>query len=373
MAKTKTGRRQLQFFLCGDVMTGRGIDQILPHAGDPVIHEPYVRDARDYLKLAEIANGPIPRPVDFGYIWGDALDVLGAAAPDARIINLETSITTSPDYWPRKGINYRMHPGNTPCLTAAHIDCCVLANNHVMDWGYSGLEETLETLRHAGLKLAGAGRNREEAAAPAVLDLPGGQRLLVFGLGTGSSGIPDDWAAGEERAGVNRLDALSEGNVQRLAEKKREYAAPGDFCIASIHWGGNWGYDISVEQQTFARALIEKAGFDLIHGHSSHHIKGFEIHQGRLILYGCGDFLNDYEGIGGHDAYRGDLSLMYFPFLDPGTGSLERLRMVPMRTRRFRLERAGPEETEWLASVLDREMGRFGAGVILREGELWTD
>ncbi|WP_303909557.1 CapA family protein [Thiohalomonas denitrificans] len=372
MAETEIGQRQLQLFLCGDVMTGRGIDQILPHPGDPIIHEPYVRNARDYLRLAEIANGPIPHPVDFGYIWGDALDVLEAAAPDARIINLETSITTSADYWPRKGINYRMHPANTPCLTAARIDCCVLANNHVIDWGYSGLEETLETLRKAGLKTAGAGRDREEAAAPAVLDLPGGQRLLVFGFGTGSSGIPDDWAAGEERSGVNLLEALSQRNVDRLAEEKREYAAPGDLCIASIHWGGNWGYAISAEQQAFARALIE-AGFDLIHGHSSHHVKGFEIHRGRLILYGCGDFLNDYEGIGGHDAYRGDLSLMYFPFLDSGTGRLERLRMVPMRTRRFRLERAGPADTEWLASMLDREAGRFGAGVILRNGELCTD
>ena len=66
----------LTLFLCGDVMPGRGIDQVLPYPSDPVLYEPYVRDARDYVKLAEAANGPIPKPVDYAYIRGDGLDVL---------------------------------------------------------------------------------------------------------------------------------------------------------------------------------------------------------------------------------------------------------------------------------------------------------
>jgi poly-gamma-glutamate capsule biosynthesis protein CapA/YwtB (metallophosphatase superfamily) len=56
-------------FLCGDVMTGRGIDQILADPCSPGIQEPYVRDARDYVALAEEANGPIARPVAPGYFW----------------------------------------------------------------------------------------------------------------------------------------------------------------------------------------------------------------------------------------------------------------------------------------------------------------
>ena len=57
-------------FACGDVMPGRGVDQILPHPGDPELREPYVRDARAYVDLAEEAHGPIPRPVSFGWPWG---------------------------------------------------------------------------------------------------------------------------------------------------------------------------------------------------------------------------------------------------------------------------------------------------------------
>ena len=126
-------------FLCGDVMLGRGIDQILAHPGDPRLHEPVVRSAIEYVELAEAANGPIQRVVAPDYIWGDALVELARAKPQARIVNLETSVTLSAAYAP-KGINYRMNPANVACLTAASIDCCILANNHVLDFGRSGLK-----------------------------------------------------------------------------------------------------------------------------------------------------------------------------------------------------------------------------------------
>jgi poly-gamma-glutamate synthesis protein (capsule biosynthesis protein) len=130
-------------FLCGDVMTGRGIDQVLAHPSDPIIYEDYVRDAREYVRLAEKVNGPIPRDADPRYVWGHALEEL--TGTDARIINLETAVTSSDDYWKGKGINYRMHPANVPVLEAARPDVCVLANNHVLDYGYTGLKETLDT------------------------------------------------------------------------------------------------------------------------------------------------------------------------------------------------------------------------------------
>jgi poly-gamma-glutamate synthesis protein (capsule biosynthesis protein) len=81
----------IRLFLCGDVKTGRGIDQVLPYPADPTLHEPYIRDARSYVERAERVNGAIPRPVEFDYIWGDALAELDRAGVDLRIINLETS------------------------------------------------------------------------------------------------------------------------------------------------------------------------------------------------------------------------------------------------------------------------------------------
>ena len=147
----------ITLFLCGDVMLGRGIDQVFPDSVDPALHEPYVDSAVTYVKLAEQVSGPINSPVDHSYVWGDAIDVLKRANADLRIINLETSVTTSDEFWKGKAIHYRMHPSNVACLTAAQIDCCVLSNNHVLDWGCPGLTETVQTLTDNGIKTAGAG------------------------------------------------------------------------------------------------------------------------------------------------------------------------------------------------------------------------
>jgi poly-gamma-glutamate capsule biosynthesis protein CapA/YwtB (metallophosphatase superfamily) len=353
-------------FLCGDVMLGRGIDQILPHPGDPALHEPYVGSATTYVELAEAASGPIPRSVDYAYVWGDALEALQRIDPAVRIVNLETSITDSADFDP-KGINYKMHPGNIRVLTAAEIDCCVLANNHVLDWGETGLLETLRTLEQAGIRVAGAGTSVEQAAAPAILPLAGQARVLVFAFGARSSGIPSSWAAEDGRPGVNLLRGLSERTVGRLAARVQAVRRAGDLLVASIHWGGNWGYDIPPEQIAFAHGLIERAGFDIVHGHSSHHPKAIEIHQGRPILYGCGDFLNDYEGIAGQEEFRPDLAVMYLPRLVSPGGMLAELPLEVFQIRRFRLRRASRADTAWLQARLDRESRRFGTRVELRE------
>jgi poly-gamma-glutamate synthesis protein (capsule biosynthesis protein) len=369
-----SGISTVKLFLCGDVMTGRGIDQILPHPGNPTLYEGYMKSAAGYVQLAEEANGPIPRPVDFSYIWGDALAELKARKPDLRIINLETAITRSDDVQD-KAVNYRMNPDNIACITAADIECCALANNHVLDWGYSGLAETLDTLRKAGIKTTGAGGNILEARAPAIIPISGKGRVLVFSFGSETSGIPWSWAATAGKPGVNLLPDFSLKTVRDIRDHIGRLKRTSDVVVASIHWGGNWGYQVPREQQEFARWLIDDAGVDIVHGHSSHHVKGIEVYQGKLILYGCGDFLTDYEGISGHEAYRGDLSLMYFASVEPGDGKLVKLDMVPMQMKRFRLNHASGHDALWLKEVLNREGRKFKSGVELVADTLmlrWT-
>ena len=133
-------------------MLGRGVDQILPHPGEPELREPYLRDARGYVRLAEHANGPIPRPVDWRWPWGEALALLDEAAPAVRLINLETTITADGEFAERKAVCYRMHPDNLPALTALQPDICALANNHILDFGYQGLTDTVAALGAAGIQ-----------------------------------------------------------------------------------------------------------------------------------------------------------------------------------------------------------------------------
>jgi len=358
-------------FLSGDVMTGRGIDQILPHPSDPVLYEPAMKSAKAYVQLTEEATGPISTPVDFAYIWGDALAELQHIAPDARIINLETAVTRSKN-WEDKGINYRMSPDNVACLTVAQIDCAVLANNHVLDWRTTGLVETVDALRKAGIKTAGASRTRTEAEAPAVLEVAGKGRILVFAYGSETSGVPWHWAVGEDTPGVNLLADFSDKTIAHIKARVQETKRPGDIVVVSLHWGGNWGYDIPPTRRKFAHQLIDEAGVDVIHGHSSPHVKGIEVYTDKLILYGCGDFLNDYEGISGREEYRGDLSLMYFAAVEPSTGHLASLRVTPMLTKHFRKQRASRADAEWLRDILSREDKKLGTRVELEKDNALT-
>jgi poly-gamma-glutamate capsule biosynthesis protein CapA/YwtB (metallophosphatase superfamily) len=356
----------MRLFLCGDVMTGRGIDQALPDPVAPVLYEPYVRDAREYIQLAEIAHGPIPRSLSFDYIWGDALAEAERAKVDLRIINLETAITSAETPWPDKGIHYRMHPLNVGCLAAGRISACALANNHLLDWGYEGLSETLQTLDAAGIAHAGAGNDASKAMHPAILDASAANgRVLLFSFGSASSGIPQQWKATGISPGVNLLDDFSEATATRVCEQMRAHRQPGDLVVASIHWGSNWGYEIPREQILFAHRLIEE-GVAIVHGHSSHHVKAIEVFRGRLILYGCGDFITDYEGISGYEAFRGDLALIYLVDLDPDNGELVSARLVSMQMRQFQLKRTSAVDAKWLCNLLNELGARFRTGAKLQ-------
>ena len=356
----------LKILLTGDVMLGRGIDQILRHPSPPELFEQHIGSATEYVTLAERVHGPIPKRVEPDYVWGEGLEELEFARPALRIVNLETAITRSSKAW-AKGINYRMSPENAECLIAAKIACCVLANNHVLDWGRTGLGETLRVLDRLNIKVAGAGVTLEAARALAAFEVGERGRLVVFASATSCSGVPIAWAANWAQAGVNLLPDLSDRTVDAIADHIRATTLPNDVAIVSIHWGNNWGYDVPAEQRRFAHALVDKANVAIVHGHSSHHAKAVELYRGRLILYGCGDLLNDYEGIAGREAFRNDLALMYFATIDMAKAEVVTLEMTPFQIRRFQLLRASRQDAERLCAELDRESRKFGTRIALAD------
>lgn len=360
-------------------MTGRGVDQILPHPGDPELREAYATRATAYVGLAAKAHGQVRPPVDLSYIWGDALAVLQRHQPSASIVNLETSITTSRDFWPGKGVHYRMHPNNVGCLQAAHLDVCALANNHVLDFGPAGLMQTIDTLRRAGIGHAGAGHNLVEASRPARVELGEGRTLLVFALGSPSSGIPWDWAASTTRAGIWLLSEPTPVVADAIAAQARLLTRPGDLALVSIHWGSNWGEEIPEEHVAFAHRLVD-GGIDVVHGHSSHHVRAIELYRGKPIFYGCGDLVTDYEGIAPPPRWRSDLGVMCLVTFSPSDGTLVGLRLHPMQMWRMQLRHADEHDRQWLTEALDRMSRPFGArfrededGSIVLEERLLAD
>lgn len=352
----------LRLFLAGDVMLGRGIDQILPAPGDPELFEDFVKSAIRYVDLAEQVSGPVPRGVTFDYVWGDLLADLDPRRCHLRLINLETAITTARTPEP-KGINYRMSPENIAVLTAAKIDLCTLANNHLLDWGPAGLSETLDSLDAAGIGRAGAGRTDAEAARPFTRPLPGGGNLHVLAAADRSSGVPPRWAAGPDRPGVTLLPEDPDAALAALCALTAQFRDDGDITVLSVHWGPNWGYGVPAARRTLARRAVDEAGIDLVFGHSSHHPKGIELHRGKLIVYGAGDLINDYEGIAGYETFRPDLGLAFIADLDRATGRLVALDLLPYRRQKLRLGRADADATGWLLAMLRRE-SRLDGGAL---------
>ena len=344
-------------------MTGRGIDQIQAQPLAPQLYEEQVRDARDYVRLAEQAHGRVPAPVSPAYIWGDALAEMDRRLPELRLVNLETAVTTSMKAWPDKGVHYRMHPANMACLSAAQINACSLANNHVLDWGRPGLTQTLHTLRQAGIHSAGAGVDAAAAQAPAVLPLGDGRRLLMFSWATLDCGVPASWSATPVRSGIALLPDLKEADAQRLTTHISAWRQAGDRVLVSLHWGNNWGMDIPEEQRHFAQRLIELGAADLVHGHSSHHPRPMEVYRGCLILYGCGDLINDYEGIAHQAPIDPRLVCLYFVKLDADTGKLQQLEIVPFQLRRFQLKNTTQSQRQKLRAHLDAACQPFNTSL----------
>ena len=243
-------------------------------------------------------------------------EIVDQFAPDVRLLNLETSITDGGEFARGKAVHYRMHPDNVGCLTAIRPDVCALANNHILDFGYQGLTDTLRTLDDAGIRQrrCGIGRERAPSARLSV------GRVVIASCGMGSSGIPHGWAATGRRPGVAYVPDMSDRSASMVADRALALKGHGDIAVVSVHWGSNWGYDVDSAQIRFAHRLID-AGIDVVHGHSSHHPRPIEVYRGRLILYGCGDTIDDYEGISTYEAFRHELRLLYFASIDSQSGS----------------------------------------------------
>jgi hypothetical protein len=149
--------------------------------------------------------------------------------------------------------------------------------------------------------------------------------------------------------------------TDRYAEDKGDAERPtsggGDdrrpFRIVSIHWGPNWALrgegpgDVAA-RRALAHRLVDDCGVDLVYGHSSHHVRGMEVHHGKLILFGTGDFINDYEGFEnpGEERYN-RLGAMYVVDIDPDSHKFQQLRVVPTFVNRLRLERFTPASRIW--------------------------
>jgi poly-gamma-glutamate capsule biosynthesis protein CapA/YwtB (metallophosphatase superfamily) len=320
--------------LTGDVMLGRGVAETFNYRLHP--EEP----------------------------WGDVRPLLDDA--DLRIINLECAVTDNEQPWTRtpKVFHFRAPPSAIETLRTARIDACSLANNHTLDFEEQGLLDTLEHLDAAGIRHAGAGRNREEAADTAVLAVPSDPTRRVALLAFTDNEPP--FAAGADWPGTNYLPVSLQPDVLLRVEKAvatlREMGV--ETVIFSNHWGPNMVRRPRELFRRFARAVIDR-GADIFYGHSAHVFQGVEIYRGKPIIYDTGDFIDDYAV---DPRMRNDWSFLFRVSLEEG--GFQRLELTPVKLSYARVDLAKGGEREKILDRMERLSAEMGTVFARHAGTL---
>ena len=293
------------------------------------------------------------------YAWGDTLSLFKGA--DVRFCNLECVISDWGTPWSitPKVFHFRSDAKNIEILRAAHIDAISLANNHILDFEYEGLFNTMNNLKVAGIRYCGAGMTLSDASEPVIWETKGGR----FGLIAFTDNEPG-WEATEDQPGIFYLPiSLKDQRAGKLLELVRRTKEVVDLLIISTHWGPNWGYTPPAEHIPFAHALID-AGTDIIFGHSGHVVRGIEIYKQKPIMYCTGDFIDDYAV---DEIERNDRSFIFV--LETDGHNIFRICLYPTVIRRFQAMRAIGAEKNAIVAKMQRLCADLHTTTIWNERE----
>jgi poly-gamma-glutamate capsule biosynthesis protein CapA/YwtB (metallophosphatase superfamily) len=285
--------------------------------------------------LGRIVNSVLDKD-RYTYVWGDTIDIFRNA--DLSLVNLECVISSIGSEWRKtpKLFHFRANPDALQVLKNAAIDYVALANNHTLDYGYDALEEMLHLLAENKISYSGAGRNLKEAMAASILN----GRDIRVGVTALTDNQPE-WEASTSSAGVNYIPlSMKDIYSNRLKECISSARMSSDIIIVSSHVGPHFRENPSTEYVNFAHRILD-LGADVYWGHSNHMPQGIEIYNGKLILYDCGDFIDDYA-VDRH--HRNDLSFLFLLNLE--RGMISDIELIPTKIYDFHASTASSREAD---------------------------
>ncbi|HYJ00808.1 MAG TPA: CapA family protein [Nitrososphaeraceae archaeon] len=298
----------MQILFAGDVMLGRLVNKVLANA-------------------------------QFTYVWGNTIDIIKRA--DFSLINLECAVSSNGKEWNKtfKVFHFRANLDAIQVLNSASIDYVSLANNHILDYDVEALLDTLDILDKNNISHSGAGRNLKEAIKPAIIEKKlklstsnnqnyyynvdkkvinddDDDNLKKNTIRIGLISLTDNepgWEAKDDFAGINYIPITLEPDryYYRLQNYIEEAKKQSDLVIVSSHVGPHFRETPSMKYVNFAHKIID-LGADIYWGHSNHMPQGIELYKynnnNKIILYDCGDFIDDYAI---DSNYRNDLSFIF--------------------------------------------------------------
>jgi poly-gamma-glutamate synthesis protein (capsule biosynthesis protein) len=239
-------------------------------------------------------------------------------ASDIAVANLEAPFTTSGHPFDKK-YTFMVPPDFAPGLKSAGFDVLTLANNHILDYGPSGLFTTMRVLDTLGIAYCGAGRDRVQAEEPVVCCVEGRKiGFLAF-----SMTYPSEFWAGSDRAGTAYPD------LERMKKTITALKDTVDLVVVSYHWGGELKTTPKAYQKRFACNAVD-AGADLVLGHHPHVLQGLQRYKNRLIAYSLGNFV-----FGTYSSNTGVSAILKVYFNDRGFLLAE---IIPVSVNNYEIE-----------------------------------
>lgn len=198
---------------------------------------------------------------------------------DLVIANLEAPFTLDGEAAEKQFI-FKVPPEYVSTLKAGNIKAVSLANNHILDYGPTGLRHTIQTLSKAGIFYAGAGENKEMANQPAVFEIKN-KKIAFFAY---SMTFPESFFATDSSAGTAYP-------VLKIVKKEIQQVRKNcDIIITAFHWGKELESRPDQYQQRLAHKVIDY-GSDVVIGHHPHSLQGVESYRGKPIFYSLGNFV----------------------------------------------------------------------------------
>lgn len=233
-------------------------------------------------------------------------------------------------------------------MKANGIDGVTLANNHVLDYGYEALVDTIDNLDTYGISHAGAGKNKDQALKGTVFERDGKK----IGLLSFSSVVPDvAWYASKNRPGlVGAYDPHLDEVMKRIESFKKDL----DFLIIGVHWGVELSDSPRDREIRVARQMLD-AGGDIIMGHHPHVVQGVEVYKDKLIFYSLGNFI--------FGSRREETSNTMIAQIDLGQEGIEEVRVIPLKIEGGKPSKVSPasslERLDYLNSLSKRFNTKF--------------